>query len=49
MASDGPPELALEKTGGSPRCERASAVSTIRRDNQIPEPPSAHSRGDVQR
>ena len=38
-----------EKTGGSPRCERASAVSTIAKTNQIHEPPAAHSKGDVHR
>jgi hypothetical protein len=30
------------KTGGSPRCERARTVSTIAKDNRIPEPHAAH-------
>src|SRR6266498_1910093 len=38
------PPARAAKTGGLPRCERESAVSTIARTSQIPEPPAAHSK-----
>jgi hypothetical protein len=37
------------KTGGSPRCEPASDVSTIAVTTQIIEPYAAHSKGEVRR